>query len=62
MTSNNPQPKNWIRPPYAKEESASGQMKKRKEALDAAEDRQIAKSNHPGDIFSYFDEMYKEVV
>tara|TARA_R100001015_G_C4600730_1_gene155662 strand:+ start:922 stop:1095 length:174 start_codon:yes stop_codon:yes gene_type:complete len=55
----NPQPKNWIRPPYAKEESASAKMKKRKAALDAAEERA---RKQPGDIFEYFDEMYKEVV
>lgn len=55
----NPQSTNWIRPPYAKEESASAQMKKRKEALDRAEERA---NKQPGDIFEYFDEMYKEVV
>tara|TARA_Y100000766_G_scaffold260101_1_gene249618 strand:+ start:190 stop:363 length:174 start_codon:yes stop_codon:yes gene_type:complete len=55
----NPQPTNWIRPPYAKEESASAQMRKRKQALDAAEERA---RKQPGDIFEYFDEMYKEVV
>lgn len=37
----NPQPTNWIRPPYAKEESASAKMKNRKKALDAAEERAV---------------------
>lgn len=55
----NPQSTNWIRPPYAKEESASKQMKKRKEALDVAEERA---NKQPEDIFDYFDEMYKEVM
>ena len=55
----NPQPTNWIRLPYAKEESASAKMKNRKKALDAAEERA---RKQPADIFEYFDEMYKEVV
>lgn len=54
----NPQPTNWIRPPYAKEESASAKMKKRKEALDAAEERANKK---PGDIFEDFEQMFKEL-
>lgn len=58
----NPQSSNWIRPPYLKDENASGKMKKRKEAFDADEERRIAKLTHPADIFSYFDEMYKEVM
>jgi hypothetical protein len=54
----NPQPTNWIRPPYAKDESASGQMKKRKAALDAAEERA---HKQPANIFEDFEQMFKEL-
>tara|TARA_B100001063_G_scaffold246739_1_gene287316 strand:+ start:8318 stop:8491 length:174 start_codon:yes stop_codon:yes gene_type:complete len=54
----NPQSTNWIRPPYAKEESASAQMRKRKHALDAAEERA---NKQPGDIFEDFEQMFKEL-
>lgn len=54
----NPQPKNWIRPPYAKEESASAKMKKRKAALDAAEERA---RKQPANIFEDFEQMFKEL-
>lgn len=58
MTSNNPQPTNWIRPPYAKEESASAKMKNRKKALDAAEERA---RKQPENIFEDFEQMFKEL-
>lgn len=54
----NPQPTNWIRPPCAKEESASAQMRKRKEALDAAEERA---NKQPSNIFEDFEQMFKEL-
>lgn len=54
----NPQPKNWIRPPYAKNENASLKMKKRKAALDAAEERA---RKQPANIFEDFEQMFKEL-
>jgi len=54
----NPQPTNWIRPPYAKEESASLKMKNRKAALDAAEERA---HKQPASIFEDFEQMFKEL-
>lgn len=54
----NPQSETGILPTYYKDKNASAQMKKRKAALDAAEERA---HKQPANIFEDFEQMFKEL-